>query len=129
MRRIVAAGLVAVALLAAGVGSVVLAAGAGDSPASQTHGHGVSSNWTLSWGYTSPYHVEFYLGDGSFYLWQNTTATGAQASYTFYPCATTVFHQTLKVWDGWNNQYGTYKGYAQDASTAQEAGGSCAPQP
>ncbi len=124
MRRHVAAGIFATTLLTVGAGSVI-AASANVTPSSQVHAHGVASHWTLSWGGTSPYHVEFYLGDGTVDIWQSTTIVGASDSYTFWPCTTTVFHQTLKAWDGWNDQYKTYKGDAQDSSTAQESGGAC----
>lgn len=107
------------------VAAPAAAASAFISPSSQSHGHGVASNWTLSWGATSPFHVEFYFGDGIVDVWQNVSITGSGDSYTFYPCSTTNFHQTLKAWDGWNNTTHTFKGFATDTSTSQENGGPC----
>jgi hypothetical protein len=116
-------GLPVALLLSAITAGTVLAASATIQESSQSHGHGVAATWHLSWGTHSPYHVEFYYGDGLVTVWENTTLTSAVKTHAFYPCTTTVFHQELDVWDGWNDVDHTFRGTASDTSTATESGG------
>jgi hypothetical protein len=124
MKRRIAAATAAI-LLAATMSTSVFAASANISPATQSHAHNVASHWSLSWGSTSPYHVIFSYGNGYGLLWQNTTIVSASEYYTFSPCPgdPATYHQQLDVYDGWNNTNGTYKGYANDTSSATESTG------
>jgi hypothetical protein len=95
------------------------------APPSQTHAHGVASSWSLHWGGIPPYHVQFAFGDGFGIIIENTTTTSSGPVYTFYPCTTRTFHQTLTVFDGWNEANHTYLNVQQSTSTSQEGGGPC----
>jgi hypothetical protein len=86
------------------------------SPTSQSRAHGQTAQWTLSWGHTGPYNVQFKYGDGGQRNWTNTSLTGSNASRVFMPCSNTVYTQTLKVTDS----YGT----AETQSTTTVTGGS-----
>jgi hypothetical protein len=125
MKRRMAAITLALGLVFSSNGSA-LAASADINPYSQTHPHNQASHWTLTWGTTSPYHVEFYYGDGAVTVWQNTTVKTYYATRGFSPCPgdPTTYYQWLKVWDGWNNSTGTFRGYADDTGWSREAQGS-----
>lgn len=70
------------------------------TPSTQSHGHGVSSNWTGSWSGTAPYGVTFAYGDGSSAPpLVNTNLTSKAYSHAFFPCTTDTFTQTLRVSD------------------------------
>lgn len=85
--------VVAGASPAAGLTSVSL------TPSSQSHPHGQTSSWTGAWyGGPSPYVYRFNRGDGTAQT-GSTSSTSMLFSYTFWPCSTTTYHQTLGVTD------------------------------
>ena len=104
------------AVLVAAAASPAAAASANITPYTQSHGYGVASHWTLTWGTYSPYTVFFDYGDGNEHDWSSTTLSGYYQSYTFWPCHTTRFQQELGVRDSHN-------GIANDYSYATETGG------
>ncbi len=84
------------------------------TPASQTHTHGVASHWTVSWTGKSPYTWSFDFGDGFYTYGNGVTYTSRQIGYTFWPCSTTRFQQSLVVDDA-NGIRGVSSGYATEA--------------
>lgn len=112
--RTIAAILASLCLLASA--SNAFAISASISPSSQSHSYGSASHWNLAWGGYSPFEVLFEYGDGVGRYWSSTTLTSYYDTYTFWPCSSTQFHQSLKVWD-------SQSGYAYTTSTATEAGG------
>ncbi|MFI5254126.1 MAG: hypothetical protein ACHQ15_01515 [Candidatus Limnocylindrales bacterium] len=76
----------------------------------------MKSSWTLTWGNTAPYDVYFRYDVNGPVSWSltGTSTTSKGLSHTFLPCTTTIFTQTLEVYDA--------HGYALDYSTAQEGG-------
>lgn len=85
-------------------------------PESQSHAHGVSSNWTGTWS-GGPCLWAVYLGYGDgFSTSTNTCLTSKSYSHTFWPCQNTNFTQTFRVTD----QNGDRK---IDNTTAFENGG------
>ena len=89
--------MVLITLLVFAVAGVAFAASASITPHTQSHAHGVASNWTLSWGNAGPYDVNFYRGNGTVVIWTNTNQSLSSQSYKFYPCTTTTFQQWLRV--------------------------------
>ena len=107
----------AVAVLFAMSGSAAAIA-SNISPFSQSHAHGVKSNWNLTWGTNPTYDVDFWVDDNLFNpQWEalGTSSTSRAFSWTFSPCTTTTFDQLLEVID----HYGT----GQSHSHATETGG------
>lgn len=95
------------------------------TPSTQTHGHGVSSNWTQSWGGSSPFDVAFCPQNTPaptycFTSLTNTTLTSKSRSYTFYPCVSTLFQQYAWVHDNVGASSTVY-------TTSREAGGNPCP--
>jgi hypothetical protein len=87
------------------------------SPSSQTHAHGVASQWGASWTGNSPFTVTWcYVSGVSCDAPYQTGNTSATNRHTFYPCVTTAFTQKLYVLDFLNNSSTKY-------STATEYGG------
>jgi hypothetical protein len=94
-----------------------LANSASINPLNQTHNHGVKSTWALSWTGHPQFDAVFTHGDGTgIEIWTN--GLSFNHSYTFYPCATTNYHQILTVWDSSNPSL-----VAQQDSHAKELGG------
>ena len=114
MKKSIAAILASLCLLVSASNAFAISASIG--PSSQSHGYGVASHWNLAWGGSSPFEVLFAYGDGVGRYWPSTTLTNYSDHYTFWPCNSTLYHQTLKVWD-------SQSGYAYTSSTATESGG------
>lgn len=69
------------------------------TPVTQSHPHGQASSWTGSWnGGPGPYVYRFNRGDGTAQT-GSTTSTTRFFSYTYWPCSTTTYYQTLGVTD------------------------------
>lgn len=85
------------------------------SPSTQSHAHGVASQWNLSWSGHSPFKWEFDFGDGaytgSFGAW--VSYTSKHVTYAFYPCSWTQFNQSLVVDDAWGIR-GVRSSYASE---------------
>lgn len=109
------AGIVGASLLAA---PDAFATTASISPATQSHAYGVLSSWTLIWSGQSAYKVNFTYGDGGSWSVVNTTATSEGRTHHFYPCSTTTFSQSLKIY-----QPGNSTPTASSSSTSHETGG------
>lgn len=112
MRIRVAAILVALALILTMTASVS-ATGLTVTPSTQSHAHGVASNWTQSWSGVSPFDVAFcpQLTPAPTYCFAsltNTTLTTKNRSYTFYPCQGTTFKQYAWVNDAVGSQATVY---------------------
>jgi hypothetical protein len=117
MHRIVA--VLAALLLSVVLATNVLAVSAVISPTTQTHTHGSSSHWDLSWGGSGPFDVYFWYNTSGGVSWSlvNTNTTTKSLSHVFTPCVTTTFHQELDNYDS--------LGFAATTSTAKENGGAC----
>jgi hypothetical protein len=98
MRRSMLSVALAAVLLAAAV-SPAAATTCNISPGTQTHAHGVASHWTISWSGRSPFNWSFDTGDGNYSYANGVTYTSTGLSYTFWPCSTTRFQQSLVVDD------------------------------
>jgi hypothetical protein len=125
MKRPFLALMLAIALVMGSSGST-LAVSVSISPSYQSHAHMVSSHWTTSWSGTSPYHVQFWYGDGFVALTESTTATWLPRTHMFAPCPgePELYYQTLQVWDGYYYPY--YSTFNFTTSSAREpAGGAC----
>lgn len=64
----------------------VSAAGANAEPESQTHNHGVASQWNLTWSGDPLFDYDFFYGDRWFLSVDNTAAVARNTSRTFWPC-------------------------------------------
>lgn len=99
-----------------------MAAGANTTPETQSHGHGVSSSWTISW--TGPalldwrFDTNINVGGYANPHWTGTAGSpgGTNKSTAWFPCSGTVFQQKLRVVD-------TNDDVATDYTTATEGGG------
>lgn len=70
------------------------------TPASQSHAHGVNSNWSGTWAGTGPFDWTLFHGDGSSDSAVNVTYTSHTfPGYAFFPCNTTQFTQHSRVSD------------------------------
>ncbi|HJP88992.1 MAG TPA: hypothetical protein VJ850_08165 [Candidatus Limnocylindrales bacterium] len=73
------------------------------SPSTQTHNHGVASNWAHSWSGVSPFVVSFCpsvnTGNVICFGGYHTSTTSANRTYTFWPCVTTNFKNYAFVAD------------------------------
>lgn len=72
------------------------------TPSTQSHGHGVASNWTGSWGTHPTYDVHFcyVTGTSECASWLlNTNLVTKNWSHSFYPCSTTQFTQGMYVYE------------------------------
>jgi hypothetical protein len=119
VRRTLTAGVLALLFTLSFAGIVTANATASIDPLSQTHNHGVASNWTLTWSGTAPFRtVCFYYDSSTGEGWclGNTYAVGATTHRTFWPCVTKTYTQALNVTD-WANSFDTA------GSTAKEYGG------
>lgn len=118
MKRFITA--IALALtIAFGSSGIVSAISANISPSTQSHAHGVKSNWTLTWGGSQPFSVYFWYDVDSVPSWywhiSNTATTSKALSTAFYPCSTATIRQQLQVYD--------QGGVAAKTSYATEQGG------
>jgi hypothetical protein len=72
-----------------------LAFGQAITPGTQSHAHGVSSNWAHSWSGVSPFVVSFCPsvnpGDPICFGGYHTSTTSANRTYTYYPCSATQY--------------------------------------
>lgn len=120
MRRLlVSAGILTV--LTASLAGTAWAIGQSVTPGTQTHNHGVASNWTQAWSGTGPFDVAFcpQQSPGPVYCFvslSNTSLTTKARTYTFYPCVTTTFTQYAWIEDATGSSVTTY-------ATAKEYGG------
>ena len=108
------------AMASAPVGATQISASI--SPSTQTHAHNVASSWTGSWTGNTPFHVEFWYGDGFVTTTDLTNSHSKAYTHVFAPCPgeATTYTQTLNVWDSWPGPgYFTYKN-----SVSHEAAGS-----
>lgn len=116
MRKSLLAPSLAAAIVVASV-MVVTATTTSITPSSQTHAHGVQSNWLASWTGESPYTVTWcYVNGVSCNAPFQTGSTSKLYSHAFYPCTTTTFTQKLYVIDFLGNGSTRY-------SSATEYGG------
>jgi exo-beta-1,3-glucanase (GH17 family) len=87
------------------------------SPATQSHAHGVASQWSGSWSGTGPFSWTLYHGDGTSTSAANVAYTSHTfPTYAFFPCTTTTFTQHTRVTD----QVGPLN---SNDTTATETGG------
>jgi hypothetical protein len=120
MRRVlIITGIAAALALAAA--PAVLAASADISPNTQTHNHGIASNWTATWSGTPNYDVFIWYDNTKSYNISiiNTSATSRGFSHAFWPCHDTTFTQEVDVY---RHTTGALEALA--TSTATEKGGS-----
>lgn len=109
-----------VIVLAASAGPAAALNNMGITPATQSHAHGVASNWTAAWGGQATFDEHFSYGDGSSASWiLNTTLTSKGFSHTFWPCAAQTFEQQHYVHEDPTGAEGLV------TSHATEAGGIC----
>ena len=86
------------------------------SPSTQTHNHGVASNWIGHYG-NGMREIKFCYGDAAPCV-ETFNPSGNQKSYsrTFFPCFTTTFTQSFSGHDD-------FLTYLPVHSTAKELGG------
>jgi hypothetical protein len=87
------------------------------SPESQSHAHGIASNWTGTWHGSPPYSVTFFFGDGTSDARGRVSYTSSSFSHGYWPCTTTTFTAHLDVDDQQSGQV------VRDYVTARELGG------
>jgi hypothetical protein len=103
-------------VLTASAGPAAALTNMGVTPGTQSHAHGVASNWTATWGGQPTFDELFSYGDGSTAGWiLNTTLVSKNFSHTFYPCTGHTYEQEHFVHEDPTGNNGLITSHATEA--------------